>query len=87
LATGCIKAPFPKTALSQEDYEELYVLMKKEIGLPFSTNINSIPLDSTHIPAQTSDSDNAVLLALYDLKNVIELRPSQKLEFCPKVSL
>ncbi len=47
--------------LSEQDYEELFLLLKAAHGLPNPQNLQPTPLAGTHVPATTSDTALVIL--------------------------
>ena len=70
--------------LSNDDYAELYVLLKAAHGLPNPLNLTPAPLAVTHLPAVPQAGAPVVLKTLRDLKHVNRIAPGQKMNFAPK---
>lgn len=74
---------FLRPELAQEDFDDLYAMLKAARGLPDTENRQPIPLAQEHLPAQATPASPIVLLTLRDLKNVNRIAPGQKLAFSP----
>jgi len=70
--------------LSNQDYDDLYAMLRSAHGLPDPQNRQAVPLSKDHLPVNVSDTTPVVLLAMRDLKHVNRIAPSQKLEFAPR---
>lgn len=69
--------------LSEDDYVQLYALLKEAYGLPSPGNVTSIPLDSTHLPAVLKPGQTVVLKTMRNLKHVNRIASKQPLKFLP----
>jgi len=69
--------------LVDQDYHELYSLMKSELGLSSSTDTTAVPLAPEHIPVSINPDMPVILKSMGPLKNVNKIQPNQKLEFLP----
>lgn len=69
--------------LSEQDYEELFLLLKAAHGLPNPQNLQPTPLAGTHVPATTSDTALVILKKMTNLQNVNRINPGQSLNFSP----
>jgi ABC-type dipeptide/oligopeptide/nickel transport system ATPase subunit len=67
--------------LSDDDYADLYELLKSANGLPSSSGLSPEPLSKSHIPASIRVGNTLVLKAMRDLKNVNRIAPNQELKF------
>lgn len=74
---------FLRPELAQEDFDDLYAMLKSSRGLPDAENRQPVPLAREHLPAQAIPACPIVLLALRDLKNVNCIAAGQKLTFSP----
>ena len=74
---------FIKQDLDQQDYDDLYVMLKSAHGLPDPQNRQPLPIAEKHLPAQVGGAAPIVLCALRDLKHVNRIASGQKLEFVP----
>lgn len=72
------------TGLAQEDYKELYELLKAGHGLSKAENLKAKPLSVEHLPAEKTTGDTVILKALRNLKNVNKIAPNQILNFATK---
>ena len=75
---------FQKQELAQEDYDDLYALLKSAHGLPDLNNRQPVPLAPEHLPAQMASATPVILLSIRDLKYVNRIANGQKLGFAPK---
>ncbi len=69
--------------LSEQDYSELYSLLKASHNLPIEGNPAPTPLSQDHLPASSSSGSGFVLKGLRDLKHVNCIAPNQVLSFAP----
>jgi len=67
--------------LSEEDYKELFALLKSSYGLPCKDGLSSIPLASQHLPAGSLAGDTVILKAMRELSNVNRIASNQILSF------
>ena len=67
--------------LSEADYEELFLLLKKEHGINKSEVVEASPLLAEHLPADRAPGETVVLLALRNLENVNRIPNNQSLVF------
>lgn len=75
---------FQKQQLDQQDYDDLYAMLKSARGLSDSQNRQPVPLAQEHLPAQVANAATIVLRAMRDLKDVNRIALGQKLEFAPR---
>lgn len=74
--------------LTEEDFDELYLLFKAEHGLETPRRIPARPLSRDHLPALTEPDLAVVLRAIRDLENVNAIASGQRLTFAsPGVTL
>ena len=73
-----------ESALSKNDYDELYVLLKAEHELPKPDGLSPKPLDSSHIPVTIQPGQSTILKELGELTHVNCIAPNQRLEFSEK---
>ena len=78
-----VRRLFQKEVLDQQDYDELYAMLRSAHGLPDPQNWQPVPLAQEHLPAHVVNSTPVVLRAMRDLKHVNRIAPGQKLEFAP----
>ena len=71
-------------ALSQNDYNELYILLKAKYGLLNLDELSAKPLDSSHLPVTIQPGQSTILKELGELTHVNCIAPNQKLEFSEK---
>lgn len=70
--------------LTDQDYKELYVLMKAENGIEKPTEFEALyaqPLATEHIPAEGGPAETVILKSLRDLENVNRIAPNQTINF------
>lgn len=67
--------------LSEDDYSELYALLKAEHGLPNPDNLSAEPLAASHLPATTQSGQSVILKEIGELTHVNRIAPDQKLGF------
>ncbi len=67
--------------LSEDDYAELYVLLKAEHGLPNPDNLNPEPLATTHLPATIQSGQTVILKEIGKFTHVNRIAPDQTLRF------
>ncbi|MCK4618447.1 MAG: AAA family ATPase [Desulfobacterales bacterium] len=72
-----------ENGLSNDDYTELYTLMKADYGLPNPHNPKLKPLTSAHLPATLKTGETVVIEALRELKYVNLISPEERLNFEP----
>ncbi len=70
-----------ESGLSEDDYSELYALLKASHGLPCQDGLSAKPLAAGHIPAEAKGGKTVVLKAMRNLVNVNRIDPSQTLNF------
>lgn len=56
--------------LKENDFSELYMLLKKENGIEVDKALVSVPLASEHLPAELAHGDTVIIDALRELENV-----------------
>lgn len=67
--------------LSDDDYTELYILLKAAHGLPNPDELKAEPLADEHLPAEIKPGETVILKAMRELKNVNRIAPDQTLIF------
>ena len=67
--------------LSENDYAELFSLLKTEHGLPNPNNMTPEPLAASHLPVTIQSGQTVILKEISNLKHVNRIAPDQKLEF------
>ena len=67
--------------LTVTDYDELYLLLKSEHGLPKPDDLNAQALSSAHLPAELAAGETVNLKTLRELKNVNKIPQDQSLNF------
>ena len=72
---------FQKQELDQQDFDDLYAMLKSAHGLPDPQNRQAVPLAQEHLPAKGASASTLILRAIRDLENVNRIAPGQKLEF------
>lgn len=75
---------FQKQELIQQDFDDLYAMLKSARELPDPKNRQPVPLAQEHLPAQGASASTVILRAMRGLKNVNRIAPGQALEFAPK---
>ena len=79
-----VRRLFQKQILDQQDYDDLYAMLKAAHGLQDPQNHLPVPLSQEHLPSQKANAVPIVLRAMRDLENVNRIAAKQKLEFAPK---
>jgi hypothetical protein len=72
-----------KDQLEQNDFDELYLMMKDSHGLIDSLKIQPVPLAAEHLPAQIASTDSVIISAIRELKHVNRIPPTESLSFSP----
>ena len=67
--------------LEEDDYTELFVLLKAEHGLKNPDNLMAVPLACEHLPAEARPGETVILKAMRELTNVNRIAPNQTLPF------
>jgi len=67
--------------LLEDDYSELYTLLKAEYGLPNPDQLEPVPLAANHLPANIQAGETIVLKEIRALNHVNRIAPNQKLAF------
>jgi len=67
--------------LSEDDYSEIYTLLKAEHGLPNPDSLNPEPLAASHLPATIQPGQSVILKEVGKLTHVNRIAPDQKLGF------
>jgi ABC-type lipoprotein export system ATPase subunit len=67
--------------LSEDDYSEIYTLLKAEHGLPNPDSLNPEPLAASHLPATIQPGQSVILKEVGKLTHVNRIAPDQKLRF------
>jgi len=70
--------------LSDDDYAELYALLKAEHGLPNPGSLTPEPLAASHLPATIQPGQSVILTEVGKLTHVNRIAPDQKLGFSEK---
>jgi energy-coupling factor transporter ATP-binding protein EcfA2 len=70
-----------ENGLSEADQLELYALMKRENGIEVDTDLAAYPLEAEHLPAETVEGDNMIILGLRGLRNVNRISSDHALKF------
>jgi len=71
------------TDLSDDDYDDLFALLKLEAGIADPKGRKSEPLEKKHLPSTVVQGNSARLLSLQNLKNVNRIAANQKVTFEP----
>ena len=67
--------------LSEDDYSELFTLLKAGHGLPNPDNLQSEPLANSHLPANIKAGQTVILKEMSALAHVNRIAPNQSLVF------
>lgn len=67
--------------LSEDDYAELYALLKAGHGLPNPDNLTTEPLAASHLPTTIQSGQTIILKEIGKLTDVNRIAPDQKLGF------
>lgn len=70
--------------LTEQDYTELYALMKAENEIEKPTEFAALraqPLATEHIPAESESDETVILKSLRNLENVNRIAPNQTIDF------
>jgi len=67
--------------LSEDDYSELYALLKAGHGLPNPDNLTPDPLTATHLPAAIQPGQSVILKEIGKLNHVNRIASDQRLGF------
>lgn len=70
--------------LTQEDFDDLYAMLKAAHGLADPENRSPVPLAREHLPSPAATSPPVILTAIRDLANVNRIPPGQNLRCSPK---
>ena len=71
-----------ENGLLEEDYAQLYALLKAEHKLDNPDQLTSDPLAANHLPASIQSGDTVILKEMRELNNVNRIAQNQKLAFC-----
>jgi hypothetical protein len=74
---------FQQQELSQQDFDDLYAMLKSAHGLSDPQNRQPIPLAQEHLPSPQASTSPVILRSLRDLKHVNRIAAGQKLDFSP----
>lgn len=69
--------------LSDDDYEELYTLLKVAHGLPNTKNLLAAPLTRAHLPTIFPTGESVILKTMRNLNYVNRIASGQKIDFAP----
>ncbi|MHC4146409.1 MAG: AAA family ATPase, partial [Planctomycetota bacterium] len=72
-----------KETLDDQDFDDLYGMLKAAHGLNEQQNRQPVPLAREHLPVLGGGAKHAIIHALRDLKHVNRIAHGQKLEFAP----
>ncbi len=70
-----------EAGLSDADYSELYVLLKKENKIETADDLTAAPLAREHLPATLAAGETVTLVALRELENVNQIPNDHALTF------
>ena len=70
-----------ESGLSDSDYSELYVLLKKGSGIEVDNDLTATPLAGEHLPTDPTPEETVTLVALRELENVNRIPNDQTLTF------
>ncbi|MCF6362228.1 MAG: AAA family ATPase [Gammaproteobacteria bacterium] len=69
---------------AEQDYVELYLLLKEANGFQVQDGLSAVPLGAVHIPAVHKPGETVVLKAMRELTNVNRIAQDQVLSFAEK---
>ena len=72
-----------ENGLTDDDFNELYGLLKAAHGLPNPSNLTPTPLAAQHLPGSLQPGQAVVLKSMRDLTDVNRIALGQRLEFAP----
>ncbi|UDL07153.1 AAA family ATPase [Marinobacter sp. CA1] len=72
-----------ESILSDQDYQELYALMKAENGLLDQTELSPDPLSKDHLPTTLAPESSVIVKSMGGLSHVNKISPDQELIFEP----
>ena len=75
---------FENQALSSEDLEDLFALLKAEHGIPDAKARTAQKLSAEQIPVATQSNTHVEVLAIKNLRHVNAIAGNQRLAFGPK---
>lgn len=78
---ACRRLLQKEAGLEESDYNELYVLLKKENGIKLDNALEAVPLVSEHLPAAIAPGETVTLLGLRGLENVNQIPSDYALTF------
>jgi ABC-type lipoprotein export system ATPase subunit len=67
--------------LSEDDYSQLYLMLKASHGVPSVSTISPVPLALSDLPAIAKAGERVTLRSMHELENVNRIASGQKLEF------
>jgi|TARA_R100000049_G_C1954626_1_gene106581 ABC-type lipoprotein export system ATPase subunit len=67
--------------LEETDYDELYVLLRKENGINVDDGLEPSPLEKRHLPVELPPGETVILTGLRDLENVNRIPNGHALSF------
>ncbi len=70
-----------EAGLTENDYLDLYAILKEENEIEVEDSITPVPLAPEHIPAAVAPGDTVTLVALRDLENVNQIPNNHVLTF------
>ncbi|MBU6441032.1 MAG: AAA family ATPase [Betaproteobacteria bacterium] len=73
----------PESALTDQDWDDLYVLLRAEHGLPNPRQLEAAPLSAEDLPANPGAVAPVILKAMRDAKHLNRLAEEQTLLFAP----
>ncbi len=71
------------STLTAADHDDLFALLKLQVGLADPKGRVALPLDKSHLPSTAAQGMTLRLLSLKNFKNVNRIAENQKLEFMP----
>ena len=78
---------FQKHDLNDDDFNDLYAMLRSAHGLLDPQNREPLPLSDEHVPAATSASAPVILKAMRGLRNVNRIASGQTIEFGPGLTV
>ncbi|MBU0471453.1 MAG: AAA family ATPase [Nanoarchaeota archaeon] len=79
-----IRRLFQKQTLNEQDYIDLYAMLKSSHGILDSQNRKPIPFSQSFLPAQVESSAPVIIQAMRDLKDVNLIGDGENLKFSAK---
>lgn len=76
-------------ALSEDDYSDLFLILKKQHGIPLPKDIDieAKPVEIDQLQSTTEESDALFLTSIGKLQNVNLIDQNETLDFCPGLTV